>query len=52
MIAQFLLPDTTEIQSWIMSFGPRAKALEPQSLINDIATDLTAMQQTYDEVST
>jgi predicted DNA-binding transcriptional regulator YafY len=50
IIATFELPDLLEIKSWILSFGPRATVLEPQSLIDDITTDLQTMQRAYEGV--
>lgn len=47
VIATFRLPDTQEIKRWIMSFGPNATALEPATLVQEIANDLTIMQQAY-----
>ncbi|MEQ9410327.1 MAG: WYL domain-containing transcriptional regulator [Fuerstiella sp.] len=50
VIAEFQLPDLQEIKRWIMSFGPGARVLEPPELIDEIAADLTAMQQSYEGV--
>lgn len=47
LIAEFRLTDTQEIKRWIMSFGPNATVLEPQELVKEIQSDLTAMQKTY-----
>jgi predicted DNA-binding transcriptional regulator YafY len=47
VIAEFQLSDTTEIKRWIMSFGPAAKVLQPQELVNEISCDLEAMQSQY-----
>ena len=47
LIAEFRLTDTQEIKRWIMSFGPDAKALEPQALVDEVRTDLKAMLLRY-----
>ena len=43
LIAEFSLPDTQEIKRWIMSFGPNAKVLGPEALVEEIANDLQRM---------
>lgn len=48
LIALFGLPDTLEIKRWIMSFGPGATVLEPQSLVDEVAADLAAMLRSYE----
>jgi predicted DNA-binding transcriptional regulator YafY len=48
LIAEFRLPDTTEIKTWIMSFGPRATVLEPAELVTEIEQDLNQMLAGYD----
>ena len=48
VIAEFQLPDTTEIKRWIMSFGPGATVLAPPELVEEIASDLGAMQAFYE----
>lgn len=47
LIAEFRLTDTQEIKRWIMSFGPNAKVLEPQQLVEDIQRDLASMTAAY-----
>jgi len=47
LIAEFSLPDTQEIKRWIMSFGPNAKVLGPEALVEEIANDLQRMLWTY-----
>ncbi len=47
LIAEFRLPDTQEIKRWIMSFGPNAKVLEPQELVQQISDDLIIMMHRY-----
>ena len=47
VIAEFQLPDTTEIKRWIMSFGPGATVLKPESLVDEIADDVAAMNIAY-----
>lgn len=43
VVAEFHLPDTTEIKRWIMSFGPNAEVLGPEGLQKDIIADLREM---------
>jgi proteasome accessory factor B len=45
--AEFELDDTEEIKKWILSFGPSAVVLEPQSLRDDMAATLAAMCAAY-----
>lgn len=51
LMAEFRLSDTQEIKRWIMSFGPNATVLNPQELVEEIAADLTQMQQAYSQQS-
>jgi predicted DNA-binding transcriptional regulator YafY len=50
LIAEFRLIDTQEIKRWIMSFGPGAKVLEPEALVEEIQNDLSAMQESYGDM--
>ncbi len=43
----FLQP-TVELRSWLMSYGPHVKVLEPQSLIDTLRADLQAGFAQYD----
>ena len=43
LYADFQLPDAVEIKRWVMSCGPREKALGPANLIEDIQSELAAM---------
>ena len=36
-----------ELTAWVLSFGPGAKVLSPQSLINQVSSQLTAAAQSY-----
>ncbi len=47
VIAEFDLSDGEEIKRWIMSFGKRAKVLEPASLRQEILAELTALCAAY-----
>ena len=47
LIAEFQLTDTQEIKRWIMSFGPNAKVLAPEALVEEIANDLKEMTNMY-----
>ncbi len=50
LIAEFQLPDTSEIKRWIMSFGAGATVLGPESLIEEINEDLTKLASRYAEL--
>ena len=41
------LTNTNEIKSWALGFGPRATILEPQSLREEIASDLKQILANY-----
>ena len=47
LLAEFQLTDTQEIKRWIMSFGPNAKVLGPESLVEEMTHDLQRMLNTY-----
>jgi proteasome accessory factor B len=47
LIAQFHLSATEEIKSWVLSFGPYAEVLEPESLRSEIAEDLQSALAAY-----
>ena len=47
LIAEFQLTDTQEIKRWIMSFGPNARVLGPESLVEEMANDLQRMLSSY-----
>jgi predicted DNA-binding transcriptional regulator YafY len=47
LIAEFRLTDTQEIKRWIMSYGPSAKVLAPEELVEDVRRDLELMQSEY-----
>ena len=47
LLAEFQLTDTSEIKRWIMSFGPNAKVLEPEELVEEIRTNLNQMLNRY-----
>jgi len=48
--AEFFLTDTQEIKRWIMSFGPNARVLEPQELVEEMQRDLNQMLANYDGI--
>ena len=48
LIAEFQLPDTSEIKRWIMSFGVGAKVLEPQSLADEICKNFQTVVSSYE----
>ncbi len=50
LIAQFQLPDTSEIKRWIMSFGAGATVLEPTVLVEEINEDLVKLASKYAEL--
>ncbi len=52
VIAQFCLTDTTELKSWLLSFGPNATVLKPKQLRTEIAADIAAMQALYAQPTT
>lgn len=41
LLAEFTLTATEEIKAWLLSFGPKAAVLEPESLRDEIIQDLT-----------
>ena len=41
------LKSLVEVQSWILSFGPRAEALEPPELREAVKADLRTLQEIY-----
>ena len=47
LIAEFQLTDTQEIKRWIMSFGPNAKVLGPEALVDEVSRDLQRMLSSY-----
>ena len=44
---QFELADTTELKRWLLGFGPRAKVLSPQSLVDEMADEIKRMSKQY-----
>lgn len=46
-LVEFRLSNTTEVKSWVLSFGSSAEVLEPEELRNEIANDLTILARTY-----
>jgi predicted DNA-binding transcriptional regulator YafY len=46
-IVEFRLSNTTEVKAWALSFGPAAEVLEPETLRNEIAADLSATASRY-----
>ncbi len=47
LLAEFRLSTTQEIKSWILSFGSHAVVLEPDSLRNEIISELERMSAVY-----
>jgi proteasome accessory factor B len=47
LLAQFDLGDTTEIKSWILSFGRYAHVLEPEELRAEMAAEIGQMLAEY-----
>ena len=45
--ASFDVGGTSEIKSWILSFGPMARVLEPKSLAEEIVEDASRMTELY-----
>lgn len=48
VILEVRLADTTEIKSWILSFGARAEVLAPASLRDEIRQEIQSMHQRYE----
>lgn len=44
---QLKLRNLEEVRSWVQSFGPLARVLEPEELVDAIVRDLTAALQSY-----
>lgn len=49
VIAEFTLSTFEEFRSWLLSFGPQARVLEPEDLVTQIRADIEAMGQLYQE---
>lgn len=47
VIAEFQLRATEELKAWVLSFGANAEVLEPESLRQEIASEIAQLQQTY-----
>jgi predicted DNA-binding transcriptional regulator YafY len=47
-LVHFELSGTLEIRSWILSFGPAAEVLEPESLRQEIREQLAGMLARYE----
>ncbi|MGB9626851.1 MAG: helix-turn-helix transcriptional regulator [Phycisphaerae bacterium] len=52
LVASYRLGNTVEFERWIMSFGPRARILRPQSLRNTIRNNLLAAAEAYQSHNT
>ncbi len=50
LLAEFCLDDTTEIKTWILSFGANAVVLEPAGLRREIVAELESMLAAYGEL--
>ena len=47
VICTLQLKSLVEVQSWILSFGPRAEAIEPPELREAVKADLRTLQEIY-----
>ncbi len=47
VILEMTLSDTTEVKSWVMSFGSNAEVLEPAQLRDEVATELARALTRY-----
>ena len=47
VICNLQLKSLVEVQSWILSFGPRAEAIEPPELREAVKADLRTLQEIY-----
>ncbi|MDB5386472.1 MAG: Transcriptional regulator, DeoR family, partial [Planctomycetaceae bacterium] len=47
LLAEFVLTSFEEVKSWIFSFGPNARVLEPPELVQEIREDLNQMARCY-----
>lgn len=47
VLGEFRVSGTSEIKSWVLSFGRHAEVLEPASLRQEIAAELSAVLTTY-----
>jgi predicted DNA-binding transcriptional regulator YafY len=48
MRLEFEVSDLTEVASWVMSWGPHARVVEPASLVEKVAAELRAAAGHYD----
>ena len=49
LIAEFLLDDLREVTSWVLSFGPQARALAPKEFVQGVANELRRAAALYAE---
>ena len=47
VIAEFQLRALQELKAWVLSFGAKAEVLEPESLRQEIADEITQLSQQY-----
>ena len=52
LIAEFSLDDLREVKSWVLGFGPQARALAPQEFVQDVADELRRAAALYAEPAT
>lgn len=52
LLAEFELSATEELKSWILSFGANAEILKPQSLREEVTTELSSMLANYQKRTT
>ena len=47
VVLEVSLNDTPEIKAWTLSFGPKATVLEPESLRDEIVSDVEQLLKSY-----
>jgi len=47
VVLELTVGGTLEIKRWILSFGPQAEVLEPDTLVEEIRNDLDKMRERY-----
>ena len=47
VVLEVSLNDTHEIKAWTLSFGPKATVLEPESLRDEIVSDVEQLLKSY-----
>lgn len=49
LTAEFVLDDLREVTSWVLSFGPQARALAPKEFVQEVANELRHAAALYAE---